>query len=285
MIELPGIIDMHVHYGPAPVPPGVGVTHSVTAIEATREAAAAGFAAIVLKASDRSTAGLGDILEEVVEGIRVFGGVVLDRAVGGLNPYLVEQTMLLGGKIVWLPTSGSRNDAVLYGGKAADGIAVTDDDGKPVAAVKEIFELILANDAILATGHITAEEHFGIARAFGNTGRVLVTHAGESLAGPALNAAQCAELAELGAIIEFSAQTCVDAWGREAMSIEDHVAMIRAAGVGQSILSTDYGWNNDLPHPAQGMLDYCERLWAAGFSMDELRQMACDTPARLLGIA
>ena len=39
-----------------------------------------------------------------VEGIKVFGGVVLDYHAGGLNPMAVEPAVKMGGKIVWLPT-------------------------------------------------------------------------------------------------------------------------------------------------------------------------------------
>src|ERR1019366_4463303 len=108
-IELHGAIDMHCHYGPDFLRPGKTIRHSVTALEAAREAREAGFAAIVLKSHDFGNAGLCLTVEEAVEGIRVLGGVALDQTVGGLNPIAVEQTLLLGGKMVWLPTVSSRN--------------------------------------------------------------------------------------------------------------------------------------------------------------------------------
>jgi hypothetical protein len=261
---------MHVHFGPLPIPPGITVTHSVTAVEAAREAAAADFRAIVLKAKDSSTAGLCHVVEELVEGIQVFGGVVLDHAVGGLNPIAVEEALRLGGKIVWLPTCG---------------IPVIDRDAKVLPVVHEIFELVAAHDALLATGHITVEEHFAVARQFGGSGRLIVTHAGAQTNGPALDARQCAELAELGATLEFAALTTIDHWGKAAMALDEHAAMIRAAGVERSLLASDYGWNDDLPRPVQGMREYYERLWKVGFTEDELRLMACETPARLLRLA
>jgi hypothetical protein len=242
----------------------------------------------VLKSHDFGNAGLCLAIEETVDGIRVFGGIALDYAVGGLNPIAVEQTLLLGGKVVWLPTVASRND-YLTGvgakhGYPGTGISVVDEAGKLLPVVHEIFELILAYDALLATGHISFEEHVAIAREFGASGRVIATHAGEQLSGARLNAAQCVELAGLGAVIEFSAQTCIDHFGAKGMSIEEHAAMIRGVGVERSVLATDYGWTDTVPRPVPGMQAFFDELWGAGFTEDELRLMACEQPARLLGL-
>lgn len=284
-LELPGAVDMHVHYGPAAVPPEYSfVIHSVTALEAAREAAEAGFAAIVLKAKDSVTAGVAHVVEEVVEGIRVLGGVVLDHPVGGLNPVAVEQTMLLGGKVVWLPTSGSRNDVELHGTPGPP-IPVMDGDGKVLPVVQDVFDLVSAHDALLATGHIGFDEHLAVAHEFGASGRVIATHVGDEGGGPGLSTEQCVRLAESGVIMEFSALTCLDHWGVVAMDMDRHAAMIRAVGVERAILSSDYGWSADLPRPVPGLCEYYEALWKTGFTEDELRLMACDTPARLLGLA
>lgn len=39
----------------------------------------------------------------------MFGGITLNRQVGGINPYAVESALKLGGKVVWLPTQSARN--------------------------------------------------------------------------------------------------------------------------------------------------------------------------------
>jgi hypothetical protein len=237
---------------------------------------------------------LASAAEEVVDGVRVFGGLVLDYAVGGLNPAAVEQTLLLGGKVVWLPTTGSRQDCHLHGfpsghGRAPidgrPGIPVVDDDGRLLPVMHEIFDLITEHDAVLATGHTTLEEHYAVARAFGSTGRVIATHVGVQNAGPGLDVAQCAELAGLGLLMEFSALTAIDHMGKAAMPMAENAALIRAAGVDHAILSSDYGWYHELPRPVPGLQAYFGQLWDAGFTEDELRRMACDTPARLIGLA
>jgi hypothetical protein len=291
--DLEGVVDMHVHYGPAPVPPGISVVHSVTALEAAREAAGSGLAAIVLKSKDSCTAPLAHAVQEVVPGVRVFGGVVLDHAVGGINPVAVLQALRTGAKVVWLPTNGSRQDCGRHGPpeylrfateEEKRGLAVTDEDGKLLPAVRDVFDVVSEYDAVLATGHITFEEHLAVARELGSSGRVLVTHCGAKGGGPGLDAAQCAELAGYRSYMEFSGLTCIDHWGSSAMSMAEHAAMIRAVPPDQVVLSGDYGWDIDLPTPAVGMRGYLDALWDFGFTDDELRLMACDTPARLVGL-
>ena len=102
---LPGAIDPHVHSGPSIAPRGID--H----LELVRETSAAGFAAIVTKDHDYAgvtTAAL--IAKHHPElSTKIFSGIVLNNVVGGLNPYAVEHTAAMGGKIVWLPTLAAEN--------------------------------------------------------------------------------------------------------------------------------------------------------------------------------
>ncbi len=288
-VAIEGLVDLHCHFGPDFLRPGKTTRYAVTAIEAAREAAAAGYAAIVLKSHDFGSQSLAVAVEEAVGGLRVFGGLALDYAVGGLNAVAVEQTLLLGGKVVWLPTIASMHDLLAGIGKKhgyhGTGIPVVDDAGRVLPAVHEIFALVEQYDAILATGHIGASDHHAIAKEFGSSGRVLVTHAGEELAGPNLNSRQCLELAELGATIELSAQTCVAHVGVRGKTVAEIAETIRMVGAARCVLATDYGWNDALPRPVPGMQDFLDTLLAEGLTEQELRLMAAETPARLLGLA
>ncbi|HSS10291.1 MAG TPA: DUF6282 family protein, partial [Acidimicrobiales bacterium] len=60
------------------------------AFEAARDAAAAGHAALVLKSHDYPTPALAWAVDQVVDGVRVFGGICCDREVGGVNPAAVD---------------------------------------------------------------------------------------------------------------------------------------------------------------------------------------------------
>ena len=278
-VDLTGAADLHAHFGPDP-----HRSRSVTGLEAAQQAAAAGHAAIVLKSHDTPSAGLAAALDPIVDGLRVFGGVCCDHEVGGVNPAAVETALRLGGRIVWLPTLSSAQD-VANGvaaqlGIAGPGLRVLDDDGALTGDVQEVLRLVAEFDAVLATGHVSAAEHVAVTRAFAGRGKLLVTHAMEELAGPNLDEAQCAELAALGAHIELCALTCVGALATRPVA--ELVACIRAVGVEQVTLGTDFGQAMNEP-PASGLQTFADSLFAEGLTEAEIRRMACTNPTALLG--
>ena len=284
-VQIQGHVDLHCHYGPDLIKDG---DFSVTAVEAIAEARDMGCAAIVLKAHDFPSPALAFALDALIDGIQVFGGICLDYQVGGLNPYAVEAALNLGAKLVWLPTVASHQDALngvaaLFG-YPLTGIKVIDETDAILPVVHEIFDLIQERDAIMATGHVTAEEHFAVTKEFGKSGRVLVTHATEPLAGPRLTQTECVTLAEMGAMIEFTALTCLDSKSSIGTPIEKLAATVQAVGPENVVLGSDLGFSDHVPHPAAGYTDYINRLWEAGASEKELRIMSVTNPARLLHI-
>ncbi|MDQ1456204.1 MAG: hypothetical protein QOH28_1824 [Actinomycetota bacterium] len=280
-VDLTGAADLHCHFGPDP-----HRARSVDAFEAASEAGAAGHRAVVLKSHDSPTPSLAwAVQREVGDAISVFGGICCDREVGGVNPAAVEVALGLGARIVWLPTLSSRQD--FENGVAAQlgipgpGIVVTDRDDQLLAETHDVLALVKEHDAILATGHVSAAEHYAVVRAFARSGKVLVTHATEDLAGPNLTPAQCRELADLGAWIELCAMTCIG--GLATRTVAEMVATVRAVGVARVTLGTDFGQKIN-PHPAAGLQTYADALYAEGLSEDEIRRMACANPCALLGV-
>lgn len=291
-IRIQNAIDMHVHFGPDTI----GGTlekfdmHSVSAVAAAREAAEAGVGALVLKSHSFASVQMAENVEEVVPGIRLFAGVCTDYISGGLNLEGIEAALSMGARIVWLPTVHSRQDFGRHRMPRepyhSEGIAVIDDEtGEVLPAVQDIFAMVRETDAILATGHTTLEEHYQVVKQLAPHGKVLVTHAAEKLAGPHLTPPQCRELAELGAFIEVTAQLCKDVFGHPGISPHDVMEMIRTIGTDRVCLSTDFGWAKEVPHPAEGMVEFLDDLWKEGVTDDELKTMVSDNPARLLGIS
>lgn len=279
-IDLTGAIDLHCHFGP-----DAHRERSVSALEAAREADAAGHAGVVLKSHDYPTPALAWAVQEAVPGIRVMGGICCDREVGGVNPAAVEVALRLGARVVWLPTLSSRQDVV--NGVAArlglpgPGLTVIDEEnGRLLPETHEVCDLVAAHDAVLATGHITAREHFAVARAFARRGRVLVTHAMEELAGPNLSVAQCEELADLGCVIELCAMTCIGALA--SRPVDELAACARAVGPERCTLASDLGQKVN-PHPVAGLQAFADALAVCGLSEREIRRMACENPAALVG--
>src|SRR4051812_27906514 len=280
-VDLTGAADLHCHFGPDP-----HRERSVDAFEAGGEAAAAGHRAVVLKSHDSPTASLAWAVQRSVgDRIAVFGGICCDREIGGVNPAAVEVALVLGARVVWLPTLSSRQDfdngIAAQLGIPGPGLVVTDADDELLPETHEVLALVWQHDAILATGHVSAAEHYAVVKDFARVGKVVVTHATEDLAGPNLSAAQCRELAELGAWIELCAMTCIG--GFATRTVAQMVETIRAVGIERVTLGTDFGQKIN-PHPAAGLQTYADALFAEGLTEAEIRTMACTNPAALLGI-
>src|SRR5271163_5289192 len=88
---LAGAIDMHAHSDPD------GVPRSIDAIDLARLAKSRGMRAIVLKNHYEPTASLAYLVRKEVPGIEIFGGVDLNRSVGGVNPAAIERMVLVKG--------------------------------------------------------------------------------------------------------------------------------------------------------------------------------------------
>lgn len=94
----------------------------------------------------------------------MYGGITLNRQMGGINPYAVESGLKLGGKVVWLPTQSARNHLEKMNqplNRCVDVIR----DGKPVPELYDVFRLVKDFDVVLATSHISPEESFRVIEA------------------------------------------------------------------------------------------------------------------------
>ena len=281
-VDLTGAADLHCHFGP-----DAHRARSVDVLEAAQEAAAAGHAAVVLKSHAEPTAQLAAIVQRVVAGIVVKGGICCDREVGGLNPFAVETALRQGAAIVWLPTLSAQQDVdngvAAQLGLPSSGLRVTADGDATAlsAAASEVLALVAEHGAILATGHISWAEHLAVAHAYAGRGPLLVTHAMEELAGPNLTIAQCVELAGLGATIELCALTCIGSLATRPVA--DLADCVRAVGVQRCTLGSDYGQASNA-HPAAGLQTFADALVGEGLSEADVRAMACTNPCALLGL-
>jgi hypothetical protein len=279
-VDLTGAADLHCHFGP-----DAHFGRSVTAVEAAREAAVAGHAAVLLKSHSDPTAALARAVDQVVDGIRVFGGICCDREVGGLNAAAVEVALRLGAKIVWLPTLTSRQDErrglLERLGMRGPAVDVSGEDDRLLPETLEVLDLVAEHDAVLATGHVSARDHLEVVRVFARRGRVLVTHAMEQMAGPALGVGDCAELARMGAFIELCAMTCLGHFA--SLEVAQIAACVREVGIARCTLATDYGQAVN-PRPAPGFQAFANALAGEGLTEMDLRRMACENPSHLLGI-
>lgn len=282
-------IDMHCHFCPDIF--GAGHEDSpegFNPLEAARAAEESGHKAIVLKSHSFPSVQVAAAVQAAAPNIRVFGGICTDQPTGGMNVFAVEMALRMGARIVWLPTVHSHQDWLAGLGQRmgveGEGIRVVDDAGAPTPELQAIFDLVRQYDAVLATGHTSAAEHYVAVRNFARAGKVLVTHAGERMGGAGLSPEQCRELADLGAVIELTALTCAPIMGHAGKSPRDMARMIQTIGCSRCTLSTDYGWSREMGDAAGALKTFMEDLWKEGLSESELTQMAAAKPAEMLGL-
>src|SRR6266581_7897163 len=86
---LNGAIDMHAHSYPD------GVARSIDAVDLAKLAKSRGMRALVLKNHYEPTASLAYVVRKEAPGIEIFGGIDLNRTVGGVNPAAVERMTMV----------------------------------------------------------------------------------------------------------------------------------------------------------------------------------------------
>ncbi|MCE5263384.1 MAG: phosphotriesterase-related protein [Deltaproteobacteria bacterium] len=283
---LEGAVDLHFHAAPD--------LHDrpLDEIEIARAAREAGMRALLSKDHYGINAGRMHYVRKAVSGIHAFGGVVLNPAVGGLNPSAVEAAIAFGGKEVWMPSIFSDAHIKHFGGKTyaalpgrvkwpEKGISVLDDEGRLLPAVKEILDMIAQADIILGTSHCSEEEsRILIDEAFRRgVKKILVTHPHNVV--PNLSAETQLEFARKGAYLEhcFAATTPKFFNAR----VDEVYAVIRAAGPERCVLATDLGQIGN-PSPVEGLRTFIVELMELGVTREEIDVMVCRNPARLLGL-
>jgi hypothetical protein len=274
--DLRGVIDFHAHSDPDSMP------RSIDAIDAVKLARSRGMRGMVLKNHWEPTASLAYIVRKEVPGIEVFGGVVLNRAVGGVNPVAVERMALLKGgwgRVVWMPTFDAENQ-VRYSKENRPFVSVSR-DGRLLPEVGEVLDLIAKYKLTLATGHSSPAEDLLLIREARRRGidRIIVTHA--MLPPVGMTVDQMREAAQAGGLIEFVYNATIGP--NKAYDMAQCAGAIRKVGPEYCVLSSDLGQAGNPLHP-DGLLAFLRALKDAGFSGHQLDLMSKTNPARLLGL-
>jgi len=270
---LDGVVDLHVHAGPDSRP------RSVSDLEAARGASEAGMRAILLKNHFTMTADRASLAMDQVDGLEIFGGVVLNRAVGGINPEAVRQMVEFSGsrgRVVWLPTF----DAEWYVknvGEGGSAFVPIIQNGLPVPDILEIFSLVAEHDLLLAMGHSAPEEVIALIPEAKRLGvqRILVTHVFSQGA----TREQMQQMASEDAIMEIDWLAVLNG----SRSITDYTMAIREIGAEFFVMSTDLGQAGNPLHP-EGWHAYIGAMREAGVSGEDIDTMSRRNPARLLGL-
>lgn len=229
--------------------------------------------------------------------MELFGGVVLNNAVGGLNAEAIYASTLIANKpvVVWLPTINatqflqnskyeiapewvkqqkfsSRKSSLIKP------VAITE-GGKLTKPMKEVLKAIKQYDCVLATGHISWGESLLVIKEAKNLkiNRILITHPIYQRIAMPINVQK--QLAEKGCFIE----QCYSMHSIDKISISEIVKQIKAVGTGSVVLSSDVGQLYS-PPPSEALFTFATLLQKEGFTEKALFTMLVENPKKLLGI-
>jgi Family of unknown function (DUF6282) len=287
---LRGAIDPHVHSGPSIA--ARGLDH----VELLKAASDAGFAAVVTKDHDYSGVMTAALIKKHFPALstEIYSSIVLNNVVGGFNPFAVEHTAAMGGRIVWLPTLAAENHLRWQAATArqhpastdkireAVGIPVLNADKTVRDDVKEVLDIVAKNDMVLASGHLHISETWLVFEEAQRRGvkRLVLTHP-EEIVDASLNDVQ--GIAAMGAFVEHSLCMFVEGSKFKFAGPEELKRLIEAAGVDQTVMCSDLGQTGTIS-PLEGFRRGIKMCIDLGYDDEQIRKMFSVNAARMIGI-
>jgi Family of unknown function (DUF6282) len=274
------------------------VPRIVDDITLARRFADLGMDGFTLKSHYNSTAERAAVVRAAVPGIQALGAIVLNRAMGGMNPLAVEVAAREGARTVWLPTVDSVNESqereapagakvpvwvklqleLRQQGIEIPPVPVVDDDGTVLPETRAVLARVAHHGLLLATGHLARDEIFAVVDAALEAGveQIVITH--PEFPAQGLPVADQEALARRGALLE----RCMTTPHTGKIAWEQWIENIRAVGARHSVLSTDLGQVFN-PPVEDGMAIMVDRLLAAGLDEGEVHVMAVTNARRVAG--
>ena len=285
-VDMQGAVDVHVHSEPDLFPriaDDVGVA---------RHAASLGLRAISLKCHSERTTSRAYMTMQQVPGIQVVGGIVLNRAVGGINPTAVEAALQLGARHVWMPTVDAANHARTFGSTGAydkqastmarstdTGIEVFDAEGTAIDGLFDVLDLIAQHRAVLSTCHLSIPEIVKLVPAARERGveKIMITHPYFKV--PGLDLDTLRSLVDQGAYAEFGYCTISPMWNHATLVRQ--VEAINDLGAQRCILMSDGGQRHN-PMPAECLRVFAQSVYESGVTEEDVIRMIKNNPLDLL---
>lgn len=301
---LQDVCDLHLHLSPDIY------ERFVDEITIANQAKEAGYRALLFKNHQFPTAARAELVARSVPGIEIFGGIVLNSPVGGINKHAVSSAIDFGAKMIWMPTFFSKFWLEIKGDPAypysrldpsvrstyrrpkIEGITILDPKGNLDPELYEIFDIIAQTDVILSTGHLSPEESkILITEATKNqVKKIVFTHAmgmdskvthkpDEPSRNPWVKFLE--EIVALGVYLEYDFNATLSS---PETSLQLVVDDIKRFGASKCIITSDLGQPGN-PNPIEGMKFFIESLMKYNLSEREIRTLVKENPAKLLGIA
>jgi hypothetical protein len=287
--SLAGVIDIHAHV--APETQLLNFKRAFDAIDAAQIARLSGMRGLVLKEHNTETASWAYLASQVLPGVELFGGIVLNKAVGGMNPVAVESMALTRGRrgrVVYMPTV----DAAARNPPGSPRAVEVSRNGQLLPEVLEVLKMVAKYDLALSTGHVSADEALMVIRAARDAGvkKIYVQHPNHG--GIVMSMAQMKEAVRNGALIEIVLSgEGFTGGGPKTINADNPVmdygpqklADMRALGPANIVISTDLGQPGRVNY-AQAFQMAIPVLAKSGFNQAEIDTMTKQNPARLVGL-
>ena len=280
MGRLTGIIDMHIHYAPDIR------QRKLDDLQLMEAAVERGVRAIVIKSHMVPTADRATLVNKIRQekypdsDFQMFGSLVMNLPVGGINPWAVEASIKLGAKEIFLPTMTAENHCRKENKEHFVSVVK---DGKIVEPLKDVFELVKDYDVALGTGHISPSEIFTVVEAARNAGvkKIIVTHPEFHIVGMSLEEEKRI-VKDYDVLLEKVYAQPIGG-GVYKKNLPDNVAHMKEIGCEHFIVSTDGGQMQN-PEWYNTIAEYIDYLYDSGFSQEEIDVMTKKNPGRMLGI-
>lgn len=299
-LSVKGALDLHLHCGPEAIP------RKYDFIQLSRDLQKNQIGGAVIKSHFHSTAPWA-YMAAVHGGKNLFGSIVLNHYVGGINPHalLASLGIELHGqsclKVVWMPTLHAKghiqmqiNHGQIYdiptewtGGAISRGrqrLSTIEPITILGAAIKDkllrVLDIIAENDLVLATGHLTREEVMYLVPLASSMGikKIILTHPLYPSTG--LSKEDMKDLIQYDGVYLEQSYGLVLIDGLPIREIVDHIKII---GAKKTILTSDLGQCQTI-EPVEGIKEYIDLLVGSGISQEEIKQMIKINPKKLLGM-
>jgi Family of unknown function (DUF6282) len=288
-----GGFDPYVHAAPDFAP------RRITDLELAARCRELGLAGFGLTSHYTATAERAAVVNAAAGQPLATGSIVLNHAVGGLNPTAVEVAARQGARFVWLPTVSARGEVAKVEGADAHGnvpvwvrfelelraagarptaVPVIDDGGSPLPALLAVLEIVARRGLVLMTGHLSRDEVFAVVDAAVAAGVEHVVVTNPEFPSHTLSPEDQQALAGRGALLQRALTTPYTG----KCTWEQIFAATRAVGARHTVWGSDLGQVFN-PPVEDGLALMADRHLEAGFSEQEVRTMAVENTRRLLG--
>jgi hypothetical protein len=293
LITLEGAYDIHIHAAPELFK---RIGDCVDFAGAARDA---GMAGVVFKAHHEPTATRAYYTGMMVPGIEIYGGVVLNDFIGGVNPTAVGAALHQGARIIWGPTMHANHHVEVLGKGtygvghmtlppelASAGISVLDEQGDLLPEMEEIIRLAKQYDATIATGHLGPDDVRALVLGCEREGvRCLLTHVffldkDEDFL---LEMHRHGALFEVSASVAFPLEHFLLRNCGGGMQLESVASLVQAVGADRVVMSSDCGQIHNAP-PVEALRSFLNAVKAVGVSEEDIYTMIRDTPRKILAL-